>query len=85
MAAGDKSELEGNCPNRQCPPPYHDQNDTYGTKKLLSSVGIIGGAVLAGAGAVLLFTAPSSASGQGRAVTLQGYVAASGAGVRGVF
>ena len=35
------------------------QNDSYGTKKTVSSIGLIGGAVLAGAGAVLVFTAPS--------------------------
>lgn len=85
LAAGDKSDLDANCPNRQCGPAYHDQNDSYGTKKTISSIGIIGGAVLAGAGAVLLFTAPSAERTQGRAVTLQGYVTASGAGVWGAF
>jgi len=85
LAAGDKSDLDAHCPNRQCSPAYHDQNDSYGTKKTISSLGLIGGAVLAGAGAVLLFTAPSAERAEGSAVTLQGYVTASGAGLRGAF
>lgn len=84
LAAADKSDLDAGCPNRQCPPSLHDQNDSYGTKKTISSIGIIGGAVLAGAGAVLLFTAPSR-SAQGRNVELRGYVTASGAGLWGAF
>jgi hypothetical protein len=84
LAAGDKSDLDAGCPNRQCPPALHEQNDSYGTKKTIASVGIIGGAVLAGAGAVLLFTAPSR-SGQGRDLQVRGYVTASGAGLWGAF
>ncbi len=84
LAAGDKSDLDAGCPNRQCPPSLHDQNDSYGTKKTISGVGIIGGAVLAGAGAVLIFTAPSPAK-QGRDLQLRGYVTASGAGLWGAF
>lgn len=84
LASGDKSDLDAGCPNRQCPPSLHDQNDSYGTKKMLSSAGIIGGAVLAGAGAVLLFTAPSR-SAQGHHLEVRGYVTASGAGLWGAF
>lgn len=83
LAASDKSDLDGACPNRQCGPAQHDQNDAYGTKKTISSIGLIGGAVLAGAGAVLLFTAPSR-SPQGH-LELRGYVTASSAGVWGAF
>jgi hypothetical protein len=85
LAAADKSDLDAGCPNRQCGPAYHDQNDAYGTKKTIASVGIIGGAVLAGAGAVLLFTVPSSQPAQGRNLELRGYVSASGAGLVGAF
>jgi hypothetical protein len=83
LAAGDKSDLDAACPNRQCGPAQHDQNDSYGSKKTISSIGLIGGAVLAGAGAVLLFTAPSRTQ-QGR-LELRGYVTASGAGLLGAF
>lgn len=85
LAAADKSDLDSACPNRQCGPAYHDQNDAYGTKKTIASVGLIGGAVLAGAGAVLLLTAPSSPAAQGRNLELRGFVTASGAGLMGAF
>jgi len=85
LSASDKSDLDAHCPNRRCPPDYHDQNDSYGTKKTISSIGIIGGAVLASASAVLIFTAPSAASSQGRGVELRGYMTASGGGVLGAF
>ena len=84
LAASDKSELDKNCPNQRCFPQFHDQNDSYGTKKTIASIGIIGGAVIAGAGAVLVFTAPER-SAQQSGVRLRGYVTASGAGVMGAF
>jgi hypothetical protein len=82
LAAGDKSDLDAACPSRRCGPAQHDQNDSYGTKKTISSIGLIGGAVLAGAGAVLLFTAPSRTQ---QGLSVRGYVTASGAGVLGAF
>jgi hypothetical protein len=84
LAASDKSDLDKNCPNERCLPQFHDQNDSYGTKKTIASIGIIGGAVLAGAGAVLVFTAPAPSARQS-GVRLRGYVTASGAGVMGAF
>mgnify|MGYP001551474511 CR=1 FL=1 len=84
LASSDKSELEKNCPNDRCPSQFHDQNDSYGTKKAIASIGIIGGAVLAGAGAVLVFTAPAQKPQQS-GVRLRGYVTASGAGLMGAF
>jgi hypothetical protein len=83
LAAGDESDLDAACPNRKCGPAQHDQNDSYAAKKTISSVGLIGGAVLAGAGAVLLFTLPSRAP-QGK-LELRGYVTTSGAGLLGAF
>lgn len=84
LAASDKSDLDNKCPNQRCLPQFHDQNDSYGTKKTIASIGIIGGAVLAGAGAVLVFTSPAP-SAQKAGVRLRGYVTASGAGVMGAF
>lgn len=84
LAAADKSDLDAGCPARQCGPALHDQNDSYGTKKTLSSIGIIGGAALASAGVVLVLTAPSRPV-QGRDLQLRGYVTASGAGLWGSF
>jgi hypothetical protein len=85
LAASDKSDLDGKCPNRQCPPPYHDQNASYGTKKTISSIGLIGGAVLAGAGAVLIFSAPSTAPTTGQGIHFRGYLTVAGGGVLGAF
>ena len=85
LAASAKSDLDAHCPNRRCAPPFHDQNDAYATKKTVSSIGIVGGALLAGAGAVLVFTAPAPSSTQARAVRLRGYVSVGGAGIWGAF
>lgn len=60
LALSQKSDLESACPERQCGPAHHGDNDSYETKKLISGVGLIAGAALVGAGAVLWFTAPSS-------------------------
>jgi len=85
LAASDKSDLDQQCPRRRCPPEAHDLNDSYGTKKTVSSIGIISGAVIAGAGAVLLFTAPNQAPAARAGWQLRGYLTASGAGVMGAF
>lgn len=87
LALSDKSDLERACPGRECEPLYHDRNDSYGTKKTVASIGLIGGAVLAAAGAVLIFTAPSGDAGAGGSPRLRvsGYVAPNGLGVSGAF
>jgi hypothetical protein len=86
LAAGDRSELDAGCPGRRCPPALHAQNDSYGTKKTVSSLGLIGGAVLAGAGAVLVLTAPSRPlTTQGRGIQFRGYLSVAGGGVMGAF
>lgn len=64
LALSQKSNLDAQCPNRQCSPAYHSDNDSYETKKLVSSVGVLAGAALVGAGVVLYFTAPSPAPRQ---------------------
>jgi hypothetical protein len=83
LAAGDERELSDRCPERQCAPAYHGDNDAYGTKKTISSIGIIGGAALAAAGAVLVFTAPSESKETG--LRLRGYVSLDGGGLMGAF
>lgn len=64
LALSQKSDLDGECPNRQCGPQFHSANDSYGTKKIVSGVGLIAGAALMGAGVVLYFTAPSPSAEQ---------------------
>jgi hypothetical protein len=61
LALSQKSDLESQCVDRRCGPAQHGEVDSYGTKSLVSGVGIIAGAALVGAGAVLYFTAPSPA------------------------
>lgn len=60
LALSQKSDLDAACPDRKCGPDQHGDNDSYGTRKLVSGVGLIAGAALVGAGAVLWFTAPST-------------------------
>jgi hypothetical protein len=64
LALSKKSDLDSECPNRQCTPAHHADNDSYETKKLVSGVGLIAGAALVGAGVVLYFTAPTPAAEQ---------------------
>ncbi|MES1178725.1 MAG: hypothetical protein ABUL62_30665 [Myxococcales bacterium] len=64
LALSQKSDLDAQCPNRQCTPAHHSDNDSYETKKLVSGVGLIAGAALVGAGVVLYFTAPAPAGEQ---------------------
>ncbi len=64
LALSQKSDLDGKCPARRCGPAQYGDVDSYATKSLVSGVGIIAGAALIGAGAVLYFTAPSPASEQ---------------------
>jgi hypothetical protein len=60
MALGDKSDLDDKCnADRKCSSALSDDVDRYNTSRTISSIGLIGGAVLLGAGAVLYFTAPS--------------------------
>jgi hypothetical protein len=68
MAIGDKGDLDDKCnADRQCGPELADDVDSYNTSRTISSIGLIGGAVLVGAGAVLYFTAESDERGQEQA------------------
>jgi hypothetical protein len=64
LALAQKSDLDKTCPDHQCLPAQHSDNDSYETKKLVSGVGIIAGLAFAGAGVVLYFTAPSASADQ---------------------
>jgi hypothetical protein len=57
MALSQRSKLDDSgCANQRCPTSKSDDVDRYNTLRTLSSVGLIGGAVIAGAGAVLVLT-----------------------------
>jgi hypothetical protein len=63
MAMNDRSTLSGrgcNLDQNTCPPERSDDVDSYNRRLTISSVGFIGGGILAGAGAVLLLTAPKA-------------------------
>lgn len=83
LAWSQKSDLDAECPDRQCPPAHHADNNSYGTKKTLSSIGLIGGAALVGAGLVLYFTAPSAGAEQ--QARLGAFYDGQALGVRGGF
>lgn len=88
VAAGQGGDLEPQCPDRVCAPVLQGDVDTYNTLRMASGVGLIGGAILAAAGGVLLWTAPSSApaapqgSGGVRVTPRVGWLAV---GVEGTF
>jgi hypothetical protein len=84
VASSKKSDLEGVCGDiAHCPESARGDVDSYNTLRTVSTIGFIGGGVGVAAGAVLLLTAPRSASGtRGR---VQPYVGIGHAGVRGAF
>jgi hypothetical protein len=61
LALGKKGDIDDspNCRENQCLPSEQDTVDGYRTWRTVSSIGLIGGAVLAAAGATLVLTAPS--------------------------
>ncbi len=88
LALGKHDEIAGKCPSGHCLPSDQTalgpQIDTYHTLGLVSTIGFIAGGVLAGAGVVLLVTAPSPKPSSSR-VHLQPVVGAGFAGVKGAF
>jgi hypothetical protein len=60
LALDKRSGLDAACPDGNCPPALHGDVDSFDTLRLLSNVGFIAGGVLAGAGMLLLITAPSA-------------------------
>ncbi len=60
LALGKKGEIDDSpdCADNQCLPSQEDTVNSYSTWRTVSSVGLIGGAVLAATGAVLVLTAP---------------------------
>jgi len=71
-------ENSGDCPDGHCPPDKQADVDRLNTFRTVSTVGFIAGGVLAGAGIVLVLTAPSSdaplaATVSGNGVNLRGH------------
>jgi hypothetical protein len=62
LALSKRSDLKSACPNKRCAPDLHGDVDSYETLRVVSSMGFIGGAVLAAAGITLLIVAPERAA-----------------------
>jgi hypothetical protein len=65
MAMNDRSSLRDrgcNLSTNQCPPGFEGDIDAYNDKLTVSTIGLIGGGVLAAAGAIMLLTLPKSES-----------------------
>jgi hypothetical protein len=57
LASGQRSELDQNCPEQQCPPSFHGDVDTLDATLTLSLAGYAGAVVGLGVGGYLLLTA----------------------------
>lgn len=83
LALAQKSDLEAACPAHECGPDEHASNDSYETKKLVSTLGLVAGAALVGAGAVLWFT--SDAPAQSAHARIGAFYNGQQLGLRGAF
>lgn len=77
LALSEKSDLDAECRERRCPPEQHDGVDRYDTLRLVSGLTLVGGAVFAGLGAVLLLTSEDEPE-RVQAVVGPGYAGLSG-------
>ena len=80
LALGKKGSLEDNpnCVDTRCASSEQDQVDSYNSLNTVSTIGFIGGGVLAATGVVLLLTAPNTSR-------TQAFVGPQSVGLRGQF
>jgi hypothetical protein len=80
LAVGKKHELESNpnCTGTRCASSEQDEVSSYNGMNTISTIGFIGGGVLAATGVVLLLTAPS-------ATRTQAFIGPQSVGLRGRF
>lgn len=83
LAIAKKGGLDDDCPNGECSPEFHGDVDSFQTTRLVSTVGLIAGGVLAAGGLVLVLTAPSDDDEVGAIVRL--HVRPAGVGLSGRF
>jgi len=85
LALNKRSALAAQCPNDNCLPAAHDGADTYNSLRTFSTIGVLGGAVLGGAGVVLLVTSPRTAEAQVNRRRIDAWLGLGSAGVSGSF
>ncbi|MEQ9321407.1 MAG: tetratricopeptide repeat protein [Polyangiaceae bacterium] len=83
LAIAKKGDLDDNCPGGECPPEFHGDVDSFQTTRVVSTVGLIAGGVLAAGGVVLVLTAPGGDDGGHATVKL--HVQPAGVGLSGRF
>jgi hypothetical protein len=62
IALGKKTDLEDRCPERSCPQPAWEDNDSYDRLRTTSTIGFVVGAVGIATGSILLWTTASPSS-----------------------
>lgn len=79
LALGQKSDLEGDCPNQACPPAVHDRVDRYDTLRIVSVATLAAGVIGVGLGVFLLLGSDAEPeAAQVRATIAPGFVGVSG-------
>ncbi len=81
LAMGMLDDLEENCPDQTCGPTRKNEQWNYSNLRIMSSAGLIGGAVVAAAGVTLLVTAPKKQS----TAYVSPYLGLTSAGIAGAF
>ena len=84
MVLSKKKDLDNaGCVNNGCPYAVEDERNSYNSLRNVSGISFIAGGVLAGAGAVLVLTAPSVP--EATTASIRPFVGIGSAGVEGVF
>ena len=82
IAISKKSALDDNCPGGECAPEFHGDVDSFETTRLVSTIGLVAGGVLAAGGLVLVLAAPSD---DGGSASVRLHLRPAGLGISGRF
>jgi hypothetical protein len=85
LAASKHSTIQTACGGSKCPDSESGAISSYHSMATISTVGFIAGAVLAGGGAILFFTAPHGSSGPATGATVQPFIGLGTVGALGRF
>lgn len=84
LALRDEATLESRCPNQTCSGSLETKVDSYESKKVIATIGLLSGTALAAGGAVLYLTAERRESSQS-ALNWAAFYDGRQAGIRGRF